>query len=112
MYRVCSTDAALRRSIPAFNKDMREVQTKLEDVAFKLRIPQRKPWAAMVDDVKAASNIVAQPDKVRARMIFQYEPRGNCRGGHRSWMWHVRTADRPMRAEGKRGEASVVKIQP
>ena len=59
-----SADSALRRSIPAFNKDVREVQTKLEDVAFKLRIPQRKPWPAMVDDVRAASAIVAQPDRV------------------------------------------------
>ncbi len=59
-----SADAALRRSIPAFNKDVREIQSKLEDVAFKLRIPQRKPWPAMVDDVKAAQGIVSQPDKV------------------------------------------------
>lgn len=61
---MCSADAALRRSIPAFNKDVRDVQAKLEDVAFKLRIPQRKPWPAMVDDVKAASSIVSQPDRV------------------------------------------------
>ena len=60
----CSADSALRRSIPAFNKDVREVQTKLEDVAFKLRIPQRKPWAPMADDVKTASSIVAQPERV------------------------------------------------
>ena len=60
----CSADSALRRSIPAFNKDVREVQTKLEDVAFKLRIPQRKPWVPMADDVKAASSIVAQPERV------------------------------------------------
>ena len=60
----CSADSALRRSIPAFNKDMREVQAKLEDVAFKLRIPQRKPWAPMADDVKSASSIVAQPEQV------------------------------------------------
>ena len=66
-----SADAALRRSIPAFNKDVREVQTKLEDVAFKLRIPQRKPWPAMVDDVRAASGIVAQPDRVSPRCCLQ-----------------------------------------
>ncbi|CAL5227650.1 g10656 [Coccomyxa viridis] len=59
-----SADAALRRSIPAFNKDVREVQQKLEDVAFKLRIPQRKPWPAMVDDVRGATSIVTQPDRV------------------------------------------------
>ena len=60
----CSADSALRRSIPAFNKDVREVQTRLEDVAFKLRIPQRKPWVPMSDDVRSASSIVAQPERV------------------------------------------------
>ncbi len=64
----CSADAALRRSIPAFNKDVREVQQKLEDVAFKLRIPQRKPWPAMVDDVRGATSIVTQPDRVSPRV--------------------------------------------
>ena len=39
-----SAEAALRRSIPAFNGDVREIQSTLERVAFKLRIPQRKPW--------------------------------------------------------------------
>jgi hypothetical protein len=60
----CSADAALRRAIPAFNGDVRDVQTKLEDVAFKLRIPQRKPWQAMADDVSAAQAVLIQPDKV------------------------------------------------
>ena len=60
----CSADAALRRAIPAFNPDVREVQTKLEDVAFKLRIPQRKPWQAMADDVGAAAGVMARPEKV------------------------------------------------
>ena len=32
--------AALRRSIPTTNPDVRSIQTRLEDVAFKLRIPQ------------------------------------------------------------------------
>ena len=39
-----SADAALRRSIPAFNESVKEVQSKLENVATLLRIPQRKPW--------------------------------------------------------------------
>lgn len=64
MWCACSADAALRRAIPAFNPDVREVQTKLEDVAFKLRIPQRKPWQAMADDVGAAAAVMALPDKV------------------------------------------------
>ncbi len=62
--RVISADAALRRAIPAFNGDVREVQTKLEDVAFKLRIPQRKPWQAMADDVGAAAAVMATPERV------------------------------------------------
>ena len=73
----CSADSALRRSIPAFNKDVREVQTRLEDVAFKLRIPQRKPWAPMADDIKSASSIVAQPERVSPAgrvSISQYAP--------------------------------------
>lgn len=48
-----SADAALRRAIPAFNPDLREVQTKLEEVAFKLRIPQRKPWQVIVSSIKS-----------------------------------------------------------
>lgn len=59
-----SVDAALRRSIPAFNKDLREVQSRLEDVAFKLRIPQRKPWQGMADNISASQALAQQPDKV------------------------------------------------
>ena len=40
-------------------------QGRLEDVAFQLRIPQRKPWQAMADNVAAASAAVAQRDKAR-----------------------------------------------
>ena len=39
--------AALRRSTPAVNTEMAEIQKKLEDVAFLLRIPQRKQWDKM-----------------------------------------------------------------
>ena len=62
----CSADAALRRAIPAVNEEVRRVQGALEDVAFKLRIPQRKPWPAMADDVTAAAKVVGQRDKARA----------------------------------------------
>ncbi len=41
-----SADVALRRSIPAFNADVAEVQERLEAVAFKLRIPQVWMWVA------------------------------------------------------------------
>ena len=52
------------RSIPAFNNDLREVQNRMEDVAFKLRIPQRKPWDAMSKNVARSQALVAQKDKV------------------------------------------------
>lgn len=58
-----SVDAALRRSIPAFNKDLKEVQGRLEDIAYKLRIPQRKPWQGMTDNIAASQAIAQQPDK-------------------------------------------------
>lgn len=59
-----SVDAALRRSIPAFNKDVKDIQARLEDVAFKLRIPQRKPWQGMADNIAASLVLAQQPDKV------------------------------------------------
>lgn len=64
-YWICrSVDAALRRSIPAFNKDVKDMQARLEDVAFKLRIPQRKPWQGMSDNVAASLALAQQQDKV------------------------------------------------
>lgn len=39
------------RSIPAFNPEVATIQKKLEDIAFLLRIPQRKPWGNMAADV-------------------------------------------------------------
>ena len=44
-------------------------QGRLEDVAFQLRIPQRKPWQAMADNVAAASAAVAQRDKARLSSV-------------------------------------------
>lgn len=51
-------DVALRRSIPASNQDVRNMQKALEDIAFKLRIPQRKPWQQMTEDIIKATSIV------------------------------------------------------
>jgi hypothetical protein len=42
------------RSIPAFNPEVQAMQKTLEDIAFLLRIPQRKPWGNMASDVAAA----------------------------------------------------------
>lgn len=59
-----SVEAALRRSIPAFNKDVKDVQARMEDISFKLRIPQRKPWQGMADNVQASLVLAQQPDKM------------------------------------------------
>lgn len=49
-----SPDAALRRATPAFNADVKTVQKKLESVQAQMRIPQRKPWGGMANDVQKA----------------------------------------------------------
>lgn len=59
-----SADVALRRSIPAFNSDVATVQEKLEAVGFKLRIPQRKPWGSMGDDVAAAAELAGDESRM------------------------------------------------
>ena len=59
-----TVDAALRRSIPAFNANVESLQDTLEQVQFKLRIPQRKPWAAMSADVDALIQKAADKDKL------------------------------------------------
>ena len=40
------------------------MQRSLEDIAFKLRIPQRKPWQQMVDDIIRVTKIVNDDAKV------------------------------------------------
>jgi hypothetical protein len=49
--------------------DVRTVQSSLEDVAFKLRIPQRKPWDQMTAAVTAAAAIVNTPNKVWVKLL-------------------------------------------
>lgn len=53
-----TVDAALRRSIPAFNPGVAKLQQKMEDIAFLLRIPQRKPWANMASNVAACVELL------------------------------------------------------
>lgn len=57
-----SVDAALRRSIPAFNPSVAAIQKELEDVSYYLRIPQRKPWGNMASNVQDALSVVAKRD--------------------------------------------------
>jgi cyclophilin family peptidyl-prolyl cis-trans isomerase len=59
-----SADVALRRAIPGNNGYMRSVQSKLESIQFKLRIPQRKPWGAIAEDATSAAITMGQVDKV------------------------------------------------
>ena len=59
-------EAALRRSVPAVNPDVAAARAALESVAFKLRIPQRKPWDAMLADVDAAAATLADRSKALA----------------------------------------------
>ena len=41
------------------------LQSKLESIQFKLRIPQRKPWGAINEDATSAAITMGQTDKVR-----------------------------------------------
>lgn len=50
--------AALRRAVPTINEDAGTVQSKLEEAAYLLRIPQRKPWGTMSDNVKTSLAVV------------------------------------------------------
>ena len=52
--------AALRRAVPAVNEETREIQRKLEDAAYLMRIPQRKPWATMAKDVDESRKIMLE----------------------------------------------------
>ena len=46
--------SALRRAVPAINEDTGMIQSKLEEAAYLLRIPQRKPWGTMGDNIKVS----------------------------------------------------------
>jgi len=62
-------EAALRRSIPAFNQDVKTIQKELESIQYKLRIPQRKPWGTMGQDLAGAVDI-ASSDQSMLRGIL------------------------------------------
>lgn len=59
-------EAALRRSVPAVNPAVSAARASLESVAFRLRIPQRKPWDAMLLDVDAAAATLNNRSKALA----------------------------------------------
>jgi cyclophilin family peptidyl-prolyl cis-trans isomerase len=57
-------EAALRRSIPAFNQDVKAIQKELESIQYKLRIPQRKPWGAMSEDLAGAVDLASSDERM------------------------------------------------
>jgi hypothetical protein len=56
----------LRRAVPAVNPEAGDVQRNLEEAAYLLRIPQRKPWGTMEGDVRASLAIVREK---RAKLL-------------------------------------------
>ena len=48
------------------------MQRALEDISFKLRIPQRKPWQAMAEDIVKATKIMNNEQKVD---LYLWPPR-------------------------------------
>jgi len=55
-----TVDAALRRSIPVVNPVSKEILDKIEDAAFLLRIPQRKPYANMTVDAEKSIELLEE----------------------------------------------------
>lgn len=54
------------RSIPAFNPQVATIQKTLENTAFLLRIPQRKPWGNMASDVAVVLKAFDNRDQLLA----------------------------------------------
>jgi hypothetical protein len=54
------------RSIPAFNPQVATIQKTLENTAFLLRIPQRKPWGNMAADVATVLKAFDNRDQLLA----------------------------------------------
>lgn len=52
-----TAEAALRRSVPAFNRKVYALQKDLENIAYQLRIPQRKPWKDMQEYASRARDL-------------------------------------------------------
>ncbi len=55
-----SARAALRRAVPAINEETASAQKRLEEAAYLLRIPQRKPWSAMSEDVEETRRVLKE----------------------------------------------------
>ena len=55
-----SARAALRRAVPAINEETASAQKRLEEAAYLPRIPQRKPWSAMSEDVEETRRVLKE----------------------------------------------------
>ncbi|KAJ3670251.1 hypothetical protein LUZ60_010575 [Juncus effusus] len=80
---------ALRKAIPA-NPNMKTIQESLEDISYLLRIPQRKPYGSMENDVKNALKIATKekesilssmPEDVREKGSLLYASLIDGKGG-------------------------------
>lgn len=71
-----TAEAALRRSIPAFNPEVATIQKKLEDIAFLLRIPQRKPWGNMAADVAVSLKAFENREQLLAGIPAEQQAAG------------------------------------
>ncbi len=56
--------ALLRYALPIENKPVRQLQSSLEDISTQLRANRR--WGAISNDLKKASRVLDQPDKILA----------------------------------------------
>eukprot|EP00210_Caulerpa_lentillifera_P009292 g8857.t1 len=56
--------AALRRSIPSFNPELKQIQSLMEQITFYLRIPQRKPWGSILSNTQEALKLTEDPIKI------------------------------------------------
>jgi len=45
----------------------------LEDISFKLRIPQRKPWQRMTDDIVKATKVMVDDQKVPPFFVSSFD---------------------------------------
>lgn len=64
-----NAEVALRRAVPVVNTSLREMQNSLEDIFPLLRIPQRKPYGTMTNDVQKAIKIATEKKDEILKMV-------------------------------------------
>ncbi|XP_020598937.1 peptidyl-prolyl cis-trans isomerase CYP37, chloroplastic [Phalaenopsis equestris] len=70
-------ELALRRAIPA-NANMKAIQDSLEDISYRLRIPQRKPYGTMEGDAKKALKIaMEQKESILGSLSEELKEKGS-----------------------------------